>query len=654
MEPSRYAELFLSESRAHISSINHHLLELERSGSAGSVEELFRAAHTLKGMSAAMGCQGAAELAHSLEHLLDRIQEGQKQLDEVVMECLFESADALEETIAAEIAGESSPASVAPLLARIQLLGGAVAGADTTHPTDVLTVRTPSPERKVVLSGTRVTAMIQTSAALPAVRAMLVLRAARGMGEVSFIEPSEEDLLAGRFAGTLNFVLQTGLDADSIREQVLRAGEVAHVLVEEIAPVLPPPREATASDHESVRVLDAYVRISQQLLDTMVNRIGELVIARDRLRVLIGREQDPALEEASEQISGLIGEMRDDVMRMRMVPIGDAFDRFPRFIRDASRALDKDVRFEITGKDTPLDRSLHNELAGVLIHLLRNALDHGIEPSSERVARHKPPRGLVRLCAAAERSHVVVKVEDDGCGIDLERVADAAVEAGFLSRDAAAGATRDELLQLLTRAGFSTRREVTDVSGRGVGLDVVASRVRAAGGSLEIETTAGEGTCFTLRLPLSLAILRTLLVEVGGVTFTVPIAMIQEVAELGFTDEAWSGKLGSMRFRDETLPVLCLSSFFHPALPARRDARAPVVIAHGPDGLFGILVSQLHGQHEAVMKPFDSVRGMPDVFSGATVLSDGRAALVVDALKLGRFADSSPEDVTVHAAAAQS
>nr|MBA2671742.1 chemotaxis protein CheW [Gemmatimonadota bacterium] len=397
-----------------------------------------------------------------------------------------------------------------------------------------------------------------------------------------------------------------------------------------------------------------YVRISQQLLDTMVNRIGELVIARDRLSGLVGQERAPALDEASEQISNLIGEMRDDVMRMRMVPIGDAFDRFPRFIRYASRALEKEVQFEITGKDTPLDRSLHNDLAGVLIHLLRNALDHGIEPAEERVAQGKSARGLVRLSAAAERSQVVVKVEDDGRGIDLQRVSDAAVEAGFLSHAAAADISRDELLQLLTRAGFSTRREVTDVSGRGVGLDVVASRVRAAGGSLEIETSAGDGTCFTLRLPLSLAILRTLLVEVGGSTYTIPIATIQEVVELGSVVEAWSEELGSMQFREETLSVLCLSSFFHPGATARRDARTPVVIAHGPEGLFGILVTELHGQHEAVMKPFDPVRGMPDAFSGATVLSDGRAALVVDSLKLGLFAGSPAEGAAAHAAIAQS
>ncbi|CAN5637851.1 chemotaxis protein CheA [soil metagenome] len=654
MEPSRYADLFLSESRAHISSINHHLLELERSGSSGSVEELFRAAHTLKGMSAAMGCQGAAELAHSLEHLLDRIREGQKELDEAVMESLFESADALEETIIAEIAGELPPASVAPLLARIQLLGGVGNRAAGTDSTDAgVAGATPSLANDLPDSGLRVTAMIQTSAALPAVRAMLVLRAAREMGDVSFIDPGEDDLLAGRFAGTLSFVLQSDQDAESIRDRVLRAGEVAHVLVEQITPAMPAPRDATAADHESVRVLDSYVRISQQLLDTMVNRIGELVIARDRLRGLVGQERDAALDEASEQISMLIGEMRDDVMRMRMVPIGDAFDRFPRFIRDASRALEKDVQFEITGKDTPLDRSLHNDLAGVLIHLLRNALDHGIEPADVRLAQGKPVRGLVRLSAAAERSQVIVKVEDDGRGIDLQRVSDAAVEAGFLSRTAATDISRDELLQLLTRAGFSTRREVTDVSGRGVGLDVVASRVRAAGGSLEIETRAGEGTCFTLRLPLSLAILRTLLVEVGGSTYTIPIATIQEVSELGSSAD-WSEALGSMQFRGETLPVLCLSSFFHPGATARRDVLAPVVFAHGPEGLFGILVTELHGQHEAVMKPFDPVRGMPDAFSGATVLSDGRAALVVDCLKLGRFLGSPAEEAAAHAAIAQS
>jgi two-component system, chemotaxis family, sensor kinase CheA len=651
MEPSRYAELFLSESRSHVSTINHHLLELERSRSPGSVEELFRAAHTLKGMSAAMGCTGAAALAHSLEHLLDRLRGGEQALDEPVMEALFESADTLEVTIAAEISGEPQPAALAPLLARLDLLAGTPSPVEESPApageADTLTgVWTPD-------GGLRVTAMIQTSAALPAVRAMLVLRAVRELGEVSGVEPPEDDLTAGRFSGRLAFRIRTDADAEEIRSAVLRAGEVSHVEVEappssaDVAPVSPA---------QPLHTVDSFVRVSQQLLDTLVDRVGELVIARDRLSDLVERRAEgELLDDASEQMSRLIGEMRDEIMRMRMVPIGDAFDRFPRFVRDAGRALGKEVRFDISGRDTPLDRSLHHELADVLIHLLRNALDHGIEPAAERVARGKPAAGAVRLSAEAERSHVVVRVEDDGRGIDLTHVAEVAVASGQLTREAAEEATREELLHILTRPGFSTRSEVTDVSGRGVGLDVVASRVRSVRGVLEIESWPGEGTRFTLRLPLSLAILRTLQVEAGGSIYALPISAIEEVVELGPRGAELARDEGSfIVFREEPVPLLVLTELLHPHDTPRRDANTPVVVVHGAERLYAIAVNALHGHHEAVLKSFQAVQGMTDVFAGATLRRDGRPALVLDAVKLGGFVTREALPAGAPAAAAQS
>ncbi len=665
MESSRYAELFLSESRTHVTAINHHLLELERGGSDVAVEELFRAAHTLKGMSAAMSCEGAAGLAHSMEHLLDRLRSGALTLDDPLMEALFDGADALERTIAAEIAGDRRPAELAPLLARLELLAGtATASAPTGDPSPPV-VPAPHVESMSVggieaagAGGLRVAAMIQTSAALPAVRAMLVLRAARELGTVSQVEPGEDDLAAGRFSGRITFRLDTDRDAETVRAAILRAGEVSQVEVEE--PGVARPSAAAAARtaaREAAGAVDSFVRISQQRLDLLVDRVGELVIARDRLTARVEEQQggDETLVDAAEQMSRLISELRDEIMRMRMVPIGDAFDRFPRFVRDAARALRKEVEFEIAGRDTPLDRSLHHELADVLIHLLRNALDHGIEPASEREAKGKPRAGAVRLSAEAERSHVVVHVEDDGRGIDMEGVARAAVAAGLMSESGAREASRDELLALLTRAGFSTRREVTDVSGRGVGLDVVASRIRAVRGLLEIESWPGLGTRFTLRLPLSLAILRTLQVEVGGSIYAIPISSIEEVVELGGAGAAdWSDDGTEIDFREAMVPVVPLARLFGAAEASRPGAATPVVVVHGAEGLFGFAVESLHGHHEAVLKGFPAVRGMIDAFAGATLLRDGRPALVVDPVKLGALAARSPRPSGVPAAAAQS
>lgn len=629
MELSRYAELFLSESRAHLSSINHHLLELERSGDQGAVEEIFRAAHTLKGMSAAMGCQAAADVAHALEHLLDRLRQGERQLDEAALEALFDAADVLEEAIPRELAGEPSPGTVAPLLARLELLAGIGAGgAEAAGGIEPVS----APE-----DGVRVTVMIQASAALPAVRAMLVLRGVRELGEVSGVEPPEEQLLTGHFSGTLRFELRTERDVAAIREVVQRAGEVARVVVEGggVAERTEPPEAPRGA-----RAADAYVRINQQRLDTLVERIGELVVTRDRLRQLVGEEAEGPLGEATEQMSRLIGEVRDEVMGMRMVPIGDAFDRFPRFVRDAARAMQKRVALEVSGRDTPLDRSLHNDLSDLLIHLLRNALDHGIEPPPEREAAGKPEVGRLRLSAERDRAQAVVRVEDDGRGIDRGRVVDAAVRNGVLTRADAGSLSDIEVLHLLTRPGFSTAEEVTEVSGRGVGLDVVATRVRALGGVLEIDSAVGEGTTFTLRLPLSLAIVRTLQLEAAGATYVIPISGIEEVTELG------AGRNGSpehFAFREERLPLVSLAAVLEPGETGRSDALAPVVVTRSAGGFYALAVDRLLGQHEAVLKPFDAPARMTDVFAGATILADGRPALVLDPMKLGKWAGRSGE-----------
>jgi two-component system, chemotaxis family, sensor kinase CheA len=645
MELSRYAELFLSESRAHISAINHALLELERSGSPAQVEEIFRAAHTLKGMSSAMGCAGAADVAHALEHLLDRVRQGERPLDEPALEALFEAADLLEGAIPLELAGEPLPPAAPPLLARLRLLGGAELDSSGDGAAAADEARVGAGDAGP--GGYRVMVMIQSSASLPAVRAMLVLRAARDLGEVAAVDPSEEQLLAGTFSGTLRFLLQSERTAEEVREALLRAGDVAHVVVEE-------PTSAAAGGGAAAlplvapdtprasRSADAYVRIHQGRLDTLVERIGELVVSRDRLRQVVG-EAEGELADTADDISRLIGELRDEVMGMRMVPIGDAFDRFPRFVRDAARALEKKVLLEVEGRDTPLDRSLHNDLSDLLIHLLRNALDHGVEPPAARLAAGKPEAARLRLSAERDRAQVVVRVQDDGAGVDRERVLEAAVERGMISRREAARMPPGEILQLLTRSGFSTAREVTAVSGRGVGLDVVASRLRALGGVLEIDSEAGAGTTFTLRFPLSLAIVRTLQMRSGGETYVMPIAGIEEVTELG---AGRNGEAGVFHFREERLPLLRLAELLR-ADDAERpeDDLTPVLVAHGPEGHFALTVERLEGQHEAVLKTFDAPGAAVDAFAGATILADGRPALVLDPMKLGRRV-ARPEERT--------
>ena len=376
------------------------------------------------------------------------------------------------------------------------------------------------------------------------------------------------------------------------------------------------------------------VRIRQERLDAVLDHLGELVVARDRLLRASAPTSRTELADAVEGVSRLVTELQDEVMRLRMVPVGEVFDRFPRMVRDAARTLEKRVELEVRGRDQELDRSLLNEVADVLVHLLRNAVDHGIEPPDDRLAAGKPEAGLVRLSAARERSGLVIRVEDDGRGIGRARVVRTAVERGLIAEEERDGLTDAEILDLLTRPGFSTAERVTDVSGRGVGLDAVQVRMQHLGGSLEVTSVEGGGTLCTLRLPLTLAIVRTLLFGVRGCSYVVPLSAVAEVSETGSRwirrkpDGEWIDSRG------ELLPLVRLGPLLHPEAGGADPDPMPLLIVEAAAHRFAIGVDLLAGQQDAVLKRFDPTGSTLDLFSAATLLSDGRPALVVDVARI--------------------
>ena len=628
MELSQYAELFLSESREHVSAINHLLLTLEADPrSREAVEGLFRAVHTIKGMSATMGYRAVADLSHEMENLLDRVRQGRLTADEGLVDTLFGACDALERGIELAVEEGDEDPDVAPLIAQLRALAGGEAAS--VQPAAILPDYVEDDEGGAM----RVRVVVDPGSALPGVRAFMALRVARDLGEVTGLEPSEQALQEGEFSGTLRFVLRTPASPEVVEETIRAAGEIREV---EALPGLidAPAAEAgeeggAAAERTGAAGRARNIRVDLRRLDALVNGVGELVIVRDRMRRLAGGA-DPELSDAVDQSSRLISELQDEIMRARMAPVWQVFDRFPRLVRDAARALGKRVDFVIEGKEIELDRSMLDEIGDPLVHLLRNSLDHGIESPAEGRAAGTPETGTLRLSAARERSRIVIRVEDDGRGVQRERVLARAVAQGLVAKDEARTAGDEEVYRLLTRPGFSTAETVTDVSGRGVGLDVVATRVRALGGMLEIASEPGQGTSMTLQLPQTLAIVRALLVRQAHATYALPLTHVGETVHL-LPDEVGAVKGRTVAFlREEVIPLHSLGRILRSQNGAP-SAKRPAVILEVGEQRVGLEVDQLLGQQEIVVKAFDATGDTLRLFSGATILSDGRPALILDA-----------------------
>lgn len=646
MELSQYAELFLSESREHVSAINHLLLALEADpGSREPVEGLFRAVHTIKGMSATMGYRAVADLAHEMENLLDAVRQGRAAAGPELVDPLFAACDALERGIELSVEEGDDEAVVAPVVARLRALAGGAAAAPSSAVAPLAPSRDLS-EPDAPAGARRVRITVDPASPLPGVRAFMAVRAARALGEVTGLEPSEAAMQEEGFGGVVRLILRSDKDDAEIDAALRTAGEIREVeivrgLGGEIA--VPASIQAESADAVAEHAADEAgpdragaagrarnIRVDLRRLDALVNGVGELVIVRDRIRRLSGGV-DPELGEALDQAGRLIGELQDEIMQARMAPVMQVFDRFPRLVRDAARQLGKRVDFVIEGKEIELDRSMLDEIGDPVVHLLRNSLDHGIESPSDRRAMGKPETGTLRLSAARERSRIVIRVEDDGRGLQREKVLARAVANGLVTPEEARGMADEDVHRLITRPGFSTAETVTDVSGRGVGLDVVATRVRALGGMLEIASVPGQGTAMTLQLPATLAIVRALLVRQSGETYALPLTHVGETVHLA-PEEVGAVKGRTVAFlRDEVIPLHSLRTLLRAEEGEADEGRRAAVILEIGEQRVGLEVDSLLGQQEIVVKGFDATADTLRLFSGATILSDGRPALILDA-----------------------
>lgn len=619
MDVAKYAELFLTESREHLSAINDALLTLERADDPGdAVSALFRAVHTLKGMSATLGYTAVASLAHEMESLLDRVRRGEHSVTPDTVDVLLAGADALESSVERAVAGESSDTDVSPVIERLRAVAG---------PSAATTAPTPAAQRVPIPAGPGLLVRVRQAPEtdMPGVRAFLALQHAKGLGTVLAVSPPADVLQAATTPQEFVFRLKTDATPDAIAAHMRRAQDITAVSIGEAQ--LPSAKPAAEDKPGTPAKASRSVRVDVTRLDGLMNLVGELVIARGRLAQLAAPVELAALDEAVGQTGRLIGDLQNEIVAARLVPVSQVFDRFPRLVRDSSRAVGKDVDFRIEGKEIELDRSLLEELGDPLVHLLRNAIDHGIESPDDRAKAGKPARGRLVLSATRDRSAVLVRVEDDGGGVDRERVRTQAVAQGIV--DASKPELSDEeLLRVIARPGFSTAERVTDLSGRGVGIDAVTTRVRQLGGTVQLRTARGEGTTWTLRLPITLAIVRALLARVADETYALPLTHVIETLDLAPSARQTIRGQEVIVLRGDVLPLLRLRALVD--LPHEEVPMPQVAIIARGDRRAGVMVDELIGQQEIVVKQFEPVRDALPLFSGATILADGAPALIVD------------------------
>ena len=633
MDLSQYAELFLAESREHLSACNQLLLDWERTpANSAPVGGLFRAVHTVKGMAATMGYGRVTDIAHRTENLLDLLRRGSRPATDELLQLLFRARDALEHAVELSVVGREDELDVAEVVADLESAAALLAGPERAVPAPPTATAVVAPAAPREGGGRLVQVTLRAEAPLKGGRALLALKRAQALGAVQGVTPPQAGFESDDFDGRFSFRLDSSAAAADIERAVRAAGDVEHVSVggggEERRAAAPRGGAAAAAAAEATPEKSRHIRVDLRRLDELMDLIGELVTVRGRLNELAAARRDPAVDDVAIQISRLSADLQAGIIQARMTPVWQVFDRFPRLVRDLARELDKQVAFRVEGKEIELDRAILDELGDPLLHLLRNAVDHGIETPAERRRGGKPPEGEIVLAAVRERASVAISVSDDGRGIDRARILERAKREGLVDPHADA-LSDDQLLRVLARPGFSTAEAVTSVSGRGVGIDVAVTRIRALGGSIDIRTEAGKGTSFVLRLPVTLAIVRALIAGVGRERYALPLTYVAETVEFGVQPTTIVEGREAIVLRDRVVPLVHLRRML--GVSGEAPPRCPIIVLEMGERRSGIVVDGMLGQQEIVVKGFDPPQGTLPVFSGATIMGDGIPTLILDA-----------------------
>jgi two-component system, chemotaxis family, sensor kinase CheA len=641
MDTSQYIQMFLAECREHLNALNLAIVRIEEQpDDAATVDAIFRIAHSLKGMSATMGFAGMAALTHEMEDVFELLRRRTTSLERAAVDVLLECLDTLSATV--DGIEDDGVERIAPdvLIARLQsLVRARTSDQEISRRGGEAATSTPAPVAGVMAAGQAVLharATLHDDTLMPAVRAYMVIAAAGDLGTIVASAPEAEDIEA--FDGRLVDVwVAAEVEAEALRAALAAVPDVAAVEVGEGAGAAEPPEVLTEPEAErlvsvapvglDIARAASTVRVDAERLDQLMHLMGELVVKRTQVEALAADAAVPGLKQAMQELTQCSQALQAIVMEVRMIPVEAVFMRLPRLIRDLSGQLGKQVELELVGQDTELDRTVVDALGDPLVHLVRNAIDHGLEPPDEREAAGKPPAGTLRISARHAGGNVVISVSDDGRGVEPAAVAASALRRGLIGRDQADAMDAARAIDLLFAAGFSTREATSDISGRGVGLDAVRAKVRELGGEVLMTSEPGQGTTAQIRLPLTLAIMPALLVVAGGRTYAIALDRIDRTVLLDEHPIRSAAGQRMLVIGDAVIPLVDAAT----ALGHRTGEECEfAVIVHGHDRNVALAVSELIGQRELVTRPLP-----PDVaalapVSGAAVLSDGDIALLVD------------------------
>jgi two-component system chemotaxis sensor kinase CheA len=625
----KYKKLFVSESREHLRSLNESMVQLEsRPDDKELVDKMFRACHTIKGMAGMMSYHPVAEAAHALEDVLSAVRTDRLKPTGKVADCIFKGLDALESMVnSAESTG-----AVSEVLGVVELLKSVVATAPEKLAEEKK--EEPVPVAQPAKTAT-VFVKLGRRCSLPSARALVIIKEVEKTSHVLGTSPTEEEIEAETVFEELSIQIEPG---DRLQDSLKRIVGMSDVEVlmhgasdqpkEEWARVSKP--EVAVSAIASEGGVVQTVKVGMDKLDDLLDDVGELVISRSRLLEKATGEDDTDLQEISSLIDKLTSDIQSKVLSIRMIPLELVTSRFPRMIRDMSKSQGKEVEFIVEGGDIELDRTVMDRISDPLMHIIRNCVDHGIESPEERQKAGKRPKGMIRVVASKQQDHVLIEIIDDGKGIDVDKVRRAAVSKGILTKEQADAALARDLMDLLFRPGFSTKSDVTETSGRGVGLDIVKKGVETLGGSVMINTTKGASTTISLWLPFTLAIIDAMLVSVHGQIYAVPMSVVVESHGYDEEEVKLIRNREVVQLRGEVLPLIRMREFFGIEHKAKKVGAMNAVIVQSRDKRAALEVDELLGHQQIVVKSLDQRLRKTKGISGGTILGSGGIALILD------------------------
>ncbi|WP_416297308.1 chemotaxis protein CheW [Paenibacillus illinoisensis] len=683
MDMNQYLSMFIDESNDHLQSLNDNMLQLEGNPEdLGIVQVIFRSAHTLKGMAATMGFEDLASLTHKMENVLDLVRNEKLKMQDYIFDTLFKSLDALESMVQDITSGGEGKADVSAIVASLQAIES---GEWTGGETPVATTTAKSVESissavdldefqysvldQSIAEGHRVfyiDVLVSEDSQLKGVRAYMVFDLLERSGEVVKSFPTVQDIEQEKFERSFSLYYITTKEAQELEKSILSISEIesakviqldqetlqqmtnqaaaaveaetvaiATAVSQEIATAVKseekPAAKQPAAPTKQAAAPSRTIRVDIERLDVLMNLFSELLIDRSRLEQLASETGNNDLSDTVAHLSRVSSDLQNIVLKLRMVPVDTVFNRFPRMIRDLAKTLDKKIDLVITGAETELDRTVIDEIGDPLVHLLRNAVDHGVESIAERVAAGKPEMGTVNLRAFHSGNHVFIEIEDDGKGIYREKLLQTAIKRGVVTEEQGAKMSDDEVNQLLFAPGFSTADKISDISGRGVGLDVVKSKITSLGGNVTIHSTPGKGTNFSVQLPLTLSIIAAMLVRVGSEKYAIPLSSIVETAIVQREQVRNIHGNKMITFRESLIPYLSLNEVFGvPDFNDEDESETEIVVIRKGDRLAAVSVEEFIGQSEIVLKSMGTYLPSIEGISGATILGDGQVALIVD------------------------